>query len=90
MSGVFEKVEAVKKKYPEESIEKLCKRAGVHPSSYYYARKKQGLAKSGKAEKKKSSPKYTKLVAEPAVESGKVMMIYGTPEQVRAVIGSLS
>lgn len=88
MANAYEKIQALKAKHPDKTMTALFEMAKVQSSSYYGIQAK--MRKAEKADgRKKPRAKYTKLVAEAPADIGKVMLVYGTPDQVKAVIGAI-
>lgn len=83
--AVYQKVEAARAKNPDTPVSQLLEKLGVPVSAYYKERRLRVKAKP--------RGKYRQLKAEalpPAIPSSdRLMVIVGSPEQVRSVIAGV-
>ncbi len=95
--SAYEKIEALRKKFPNETTTALFERAGANPSAYYYHSAKKAKEKKASAPKKTKSPGYSLLTGPteqplPASIGGssatgqRVVFVCVSPEQLQALM----
>lgn len=86
----YERVEALRKKFPDASMKELLKKAGATGGAYYSARK-SALKRAKAAEPKPKTRlrrKHEVLQAAPA--EGRMVLVMGTPDQIRQAMAGLA
>lgn len=81
----YEKVQALKKKFPDETITALIKKAGANAATYYGQKLKHEKGTPGKRAYKKRS--YMQIEAAPTPSN--LTVLIGTPDQIRQALGGL-
>jgi hypothetical protein len=79
----YEKVEALRKQHPDVTDRILFKKAGVNASRYYFERKR---AKGSATPNKRG---YQRVEVVPAAPK-QMAVVFGSPEQIREVLGGLN
>lgn len=100
MPSAFDKVEQLRKEDTSLSISQACKKAGIGTNAYYYhARKAKGVepVKQAKARKvvRKSrlvepvKPEFRGLDRGPERDAKQMLLLLGSPSQLKAVLGGI-
>ena len=96
MQENYEKISALKAENPELTIADICRTHKINSYGYYAI--KNRLAAKAKAPKEPATPKepkpqkvkYQRIEApEPQPSTGKLVMVMGSPEQIREFIGGM-
>lgn len=98
MQENYEKISALKAENPELTIADICRTHKINAYGYYVIKKRLAdkLPKSQKPkepkpkEPKPQRVKYQRMEApEPQPSTGKLVMVMGSPEQIREFIGGM-
>lgn len=84
--NAYEKVESLRKIHPNESTAALIKRARTSQSNYYRLSQK---AKATTGKKRGRKPKYQRIETS-AAPARQMAVVFGSPEQIREVLGGLN
>lgn len=94
----YERIEAARQNFPDETISSLMKRLKVKPFNYYAGKRKfadgaAAISDVKRAEPVKAASKRGRLkrTAQVAVTgAGQLVLIMGTPDQLREFVGRLA
>jgi len=90
MESTYKKIKAAKDKNPDQPVTAIAEKLGLDASYYYNWRARLGHGKAKRKDAPKAAAKrYKKIALEAPKGDGQLILVMGSPEQLKEFVGGV-